>query len=136
MGRETFVEKIYGSYFGDFLVTFGLITPDQLKEALRIQQEESPKLRIGEILVKQGHLTNAQLIEALREQRLQIRLGEFLINQGSLGFLQLLDALDEQRKTGHPLGKVLVEQGFTTEEEVRAALDAQKRYLDELEKKP
>lgn len=132
---ETFVEKIVGSYFGDFLVTLGLITPEQRKEALRIQREESPKLRIGEILVNQGHLTNQQLVAALKEQRLQIRLGEFLINQGSIGFLQLLDALDEQRKTGLPLGKILVEHDFCSEEEVQAALGAQKRYLEELDQK-
>jgi hypothetical protein len=128
--KPTFVEKISTSYFGGFLVSKRMITQEDLERALK-QQEKEPHLRIGEILVRCGCLTNRQLFEALKEQRLQIRIGEFLIYQGALGFLQMLEALEEQSRTGKPLGTILVELGFCEASDIEEALDTQRSYVDE-----
>ncbi|HBN09442.1 MAG TPA: hypothetical protein DD435_12600 [Cyanobacteria bacterium UBA8530] len=130
--KESFVEKICSSFFGDFLVALGHINSEQLKEALIAQRDESPKLRIGELLVQMGYLSHEQLLKSLKEQRIQIRLGEFLINQGSLGFLQLLEALEDQHKSGRPLGLILTQLGYCTEEDIQEGLLSQQRYQGEM----
>ena len=51
---------------GDMLLELGLITGDQLKEALELQARE--KDRLGTTLVKHHYITEGQLIDALRMQ--------------------------------------------------------------------
>ncbi|MEN1759275.1 type II secretion system ATPase GspE [Anoxynatronum sibiricum] len=51
---------------GDLLVETGIITPDQLKEALTIQKESNKK--IGEVLVEEGFISEKQIIEVLEFQ--------------------------------------------------------------------
>ncbi len=45
----------------------------------------------------------------------KIRLGDLLIQQGLLTDEQLKIALDEQKRTGRKLGRVFVESGYVTE---------------------
>src|SRR6266851_4072477 len=58
-----------------------------------------------------------------RPQRL--RLGDILVAQKTVSQEQLRIALDEQKRTGRRLGRVLVEMGFSTEEEIARALARQ-----------
>ncbi|MBX5436373.1 MAG: Flp pilus assembly complex ATPase component TadA [Alicyclobacillaceae bacterium] len=60
---------------GDILEAAGVITPDQLQQALRIQ--ERTRERLGDILIQQGMITERQLMGALEEQLgiPQVRLG-------------------------------------------------------------
>ena len=51
---------------GDMLLELGLITPEQLTEALEFQAKE--KDRLGTTLVKHNYITEGQLIDALRMQ--------------------------------------------------------------------
>jgi len=57
----------------------------------------------------------------------KIRLGDLLIEQGLLTQEQLKLSLDEQKRTGRKLGRVFVESGFVTEEEISRALARQLR---------
>ncbi len=58
-----------------------------------------------------------------RPQRL--RLGDILVAQKIVSQEQLKLALDEQKRTGRRLGRVLVEMGFSTEEQIARALARQ-----------
>ncbi|MGN8818162.1 GspE/PulE family protein [Oribacterium sp. HCP28S3_H8] len=51
---------------GDMLVEMGLISEEQLTEALKLQKQDGD--RLGSILVKYKFITEAQLIDALRMQ--------------------------------------------------------------------
>ena len=51
---------------GDMLIELGLLTNDQLKQALEFQAKE--KDRLGTTLVKHNFITEHQLIDALRMQ--------------------------------------------------------------------
>ncbi|MDD3615025.1 MAG: GspE/PulE family protein [Lachnospiraceae bacterium] len=51
---------------GDMLLSVGLLTDEQLNQALAIQKES--KDRLGQVLIKNGFITESQLIEALRLQ--------------------------------------------------------------------
>ena len=51
----------------------------------------------------------------------KIRLGEILVQQKLLSEEQLQFALKEQQRTGRKLGRVFVENGLVTEEEISGA---------------
>ena len=55
----------------------------------------------------------------------KFRLGEILVQQSLLSQEQLLQALDEQKKTGRKLGRVFVDMGFVTEEQISEAIARQ-----------
>jgi hypothetical protein len=129
---EQFIQEIQAGFFGDFLISKHLITGEQLRHGLRLQEKEKRHLRIGEILVEQGYLDAAQLIPALQEYKVQIRLGELLISNGDLTFMQLLDALDEQRRTGDHLGVILVRNDYCDSRIVDEALELQQSLLLEV----
>lgn len=56
----------HGKRLGDILIREGLITSDQLSQALEIQKKERKKL--GTILIKLGFVTNDQIIKSLGQQ--------------------------------------------------------------------
>jgi len=55
----------------------------------------------------------------------KVRLGEILLQQGLLTEAQLQEALEAQRKSGRKLGRVFVEKGFVSEEQISTALARQ-----------
>ncbi len=55
----------------------------------------------------------------------KFRLGEILVQQSLLSQEQLQAALDEQKKTGRKLGRVFVDKGFVTEEQISEAIARQ-----------
>ncbi|MEN3366195.1 MAG: biosis protein MshE [Burkholderiales bacterium] len=55
----------------------------------------------------------------------KVRLGEILVQQRLLSDEQLQFSLAEQKRTGRKLGRVFVENGFVTEEEISGALAKQ-----------
>jgi MSHA biogenesis protein MshE len=55
----------------------------------------------------------------------KIRLGQILVQQKWLSEGQLQFALDEQKRSGRKLGRICVEHGFVTEEQVSTALAKQ-----------
>ncbi|HTH40343.1 MAG TPA: GspE/PulE family protein, partial [Rhodocyclaceae bacterium] len=62
----------------------------------------------------------------------KIRLGDLLIQQGLLTDEQLKLSLDEQKRTGRKLGRIFVESGYVTEEGISKALARQLQapYID------
>jgi len=57
----------------------------------------------------------------------KIRLGDLLISQGLLTDEQLKLALDEQKRSGRKLGRIFVDSGYVTEEGISKALAGQLR---------
>jgi MSHA biogenesis protein MshE len=57
----------------------------------------------------------------------KVRLGELLVQQGLIAEDQLRQALDEQKKSGRKLGRVLIDGKFVTEEGISLALSSQLR---------
>ena len=61
-------------------------------------------------------------------RRKKIRIGDLLIQAGAITEEQLSDALEKQRGTGKKLGEFLVEQGVISDERLAQALSAQLGY--------
>lgn len=55
------------------------------------------------------------------------RLGQLLIRSGHINNEQLALALEQQKTTQQKLGEVMIERGFVTQEDVQAALEVQAR---------
>ncbi|HZP86872.1 MAG TPA: ATPase, T2SS/T4P/T4SS family, partial [Burkholderiales bacterium] len=55
----------------------------------------------------------------------KVRLGEILLQQGLLSEQQLKEALEEQKRTGRKLGRVFVDKNFVSEEQISTALARQ-----------
>lgn len=108
-------------------------------------EEKHKKLKIGELLVKEGFITSKQLQEALASQmrgdyvplgevcirlkfiskielqqilkkhKKRIYLGELLLNMGLISQEELEQALEVQTIEGKKLGKILIEHGYINE---------------------
>ncbi|TNJ66833.1 glycosyltransferase [Paenibacillus hemerocallicola] len=91
---------------GDRLVEEGIITVDQLNEAMDRQRRIGG--RLGDWIVEMGHATKQQ-IEALSSQPVgKGRLGEMLVEAGAITKEQLNEALEFQRRSGGMLGDILM----------------------------
>jgi len=105
--------KRTGTSLGTVLVTMGYINQDTLESVLGLQLELSgQRKRLGEILVDQGFMTDAQIGQAL----------------------------EEQKKSGKQLGKVLIEHGFIDEAKlldvISAQIDVQRVILENINLDP
>ena len=113
---------------GEILLDEGLVTKEQLEAALRLQAGERPGVPVGQLLVYQGAITQRQLGAILDKYRL----GNFLVESNAITEQQLETALQQQKRTGRPLGTVLVQLGFLSEPQLRQALASQLgiRFVD------
>jgi hypothetical protein len=114
-----------GSRFGELLVEEGLVTPDQLAEALRVQSTLGTYIPIGRVLMMRGCLTRSQLTTMLGRHRKRARLGELLVRSRRLTPEQLETALARQQRMRQPLGQILIELGYVTEVTMREGLCSQ-----------
>jgi hypothetical protein len=110
---------------GDLLIREGLINEPQLQQAVLVQKESQPDVPLGQILVLQGAITQAQLARVLERYHKKYRLGDILVETERITEDQLRIALDHQAKTGLRLGDALLQLNFLTEEELNRALCTQ-----------
>lgn len=110
------------SPLGKALVDRGLISAEQLEEALRAQRRSYS--RLGEILQRRGLLTGEALSRAIQEHALESsgRFGDFLVRHGYLLLAQLEEALEDQRSHFRRLGDVIVDLGFVSRETLQLVL--------------
>jgi type IV pilus assembly protein PilB len=111
---------------GEILIAQGMITNEQLVEALQVHKRTGVSL--GTVLVNLGYITEDDLTSVLGAQ-IQLdqrkRIGEVLIDQGLINEEQLHQGLEEQRRTKQQLGKCLVNLGFISENKLVDVLAAQ-----------
>jgi aspartate ammonia-lyase len=86
--------------------------------------------KFGEVSVSQGCISDKELREALSEQKR--KLGETLVDGGRLTPEQLEEALRHQKAVSAPLGQLLTELGYATEEDIHWALSKMGRKLGEI----
>lgn len=111
---------------GEILIAQGMITNEQLVEALQVHKRTGVSL--GTVLVNLGYISEEDLTGTLGVQ-IQLdqrkRLGEILIDQGLITQDQLQQGLEEQKKAGQLIGKCLVGLKFISEDKLVDALSAQ-----------
>ena len=124
--------------FGELLLKLGIVTPNQIEEALALQSLNGQ--RLGESLISLGYVTREQIQDALGEAlglhqpapvgRItpeQPPLGEVLVGLKYLTETQLDDALAIQRRSGRKLGEILVQNGYCSYKQLYEGLSLQGR---------
>ncbi|MEB3222731.1 MAG: C39 family peptidase [Candidatus Sericytochromatia bacterium] len=121
---------------GEILVSQQWVTPSQLGEAVREQQRTNEKL--GEVLVRLGHLTRMELDYILAQQKgntitgdadnVKLRLGDILRKSRRLSHRALGTAMAEQQRTNEKLGEVLLRLGLIDALELEAVLSLQSDF--------
>ena len=104
---------------GELLIRAKRLTPDWLSEALEEQHRTGEML--GNVLVRRGHLTVAELDAVLAFQNQQsaqklypspLRLGEILVRTHAITRRKLEEALHRQKLSRKKIGEVLVDSGY------------------------
>ncbi len=111
---------------GELLLRQGIIDEDQLKHAMSEQERTGIMLskilvRLG--MVSEETLTN--ILGVQMQSTTKMRIGEMLMAQGYITEAQLDKALEQQKITGQRLGKTLVSLGFMPEEKLIEILSIQ-----------
>jgi hypothetical protein len=150
---ESATELIGDMMLGQILRKKGYILDEHVHQALKMQRSTSQPL--GEVLVKIGACTQAQVSEALTQQAAlrrvrknarqesvferneplgtglkivgEVLLGELLLQRNVITRRQLERALEVQKKEGLRVGEALVKIGATTLEQIEQALKIQSR---------
>jgi type IV pilus assembly protein PilB len=109
----------------------GAATPSDLPAAADEREESSVggSVRLGELLLAEGLVSEAQLEEALRLQRAQVDyapLGHILVSQQIVTRDQLLSILERHRRSSK-LGDLLIKSGDIDRAQLDAALAEQRR---------
>lgn len=121
---------------GQVILESGVITDEQLKEALAYQEKWGGK--IGEILIEKGYITEQKLKDFLNIQvsvnsaatwtasgKKEYLLGEVMLAADVISNEQLQEALDYQKETGGKIGRILIEKGYISEQALIDCLDRQ-----------
>lgn len=121
-------------FFGAFLVERGIISREQLVEAL--EEQKRVNLKLGEHAVRLGYLTPAQIEEIRKlQKREELKFGEAAIRLGLLTPEQVERIITIQKSSHKLLGDILVEKGFITREilerELKLFESEQRVYMTE-----
>ena len=111
--------------FGELLVADGIITQDQLDAALRLQSVARSYMPLGQVLLANKLVTRKTLNALLHRWGKRSRLGEILVKAGRITPAQLEEALTYQRRLLMPIGKALITLGYIDEMAMRDALCTQ-----------
>ena len=103
---------------GTVLQQAGLVSVDQVKQALEKQQRTKRSLRIGEILVAQGYIDArtadffAKRWSWLSEENPQKPIGQYFKQAALLNESQIQAILKQQRQTKQKFGEVAIAKGW------------------------
>jgi len=125
-------------FFGHYLLDEGLLSDEQLIEAIDYQAKCN--LSLGELAVRENYITSAQADKINDRQRsLDKRFGEVAIELGLLSDEQIENLLAIQKKEKIFFGEILLKKDFITQEVLDSALEKfeniQKLEVVQLDKK-
>jgi len=118
-----------GDSVARLLVEQGLVTETQLRYAKRVKAKLVSDRSLIEIFQELQLLTDRQLNQILKEQRLNLRVGDLLVELGHIRQCELDAALSiQQDGNSKKLGAVLVEYGFIDEHRLMEILASKLGY--------
>lgn len=108
-------------FFGEYLLSKSIVTPEQLLEALSYQEFQT--LKIGHYAVEDNYLTPTQAAQInLEQQKRNLKFGETAVAMGLLTQTQVDELLMIQRNNHVYLGEAILAKGFATKEIIEDAL--------------
>ena len=108
-------------FFGQYLLSKSIVTPEQLLEALSFQEFQT--LKIGHYAVEDNYLTPAQAAQInLEQQKRDLKFGETAVAMGLLTQTQVDELLMIQRNNHVYLGEAIIAKGFANKKIIEDAL--------------
>ncbi|MCD8139348.1 MAG: hypothetical protein LUE17_06160 [Planctomycetaceae bacterium] len=121
---DEFLNQGQRSWSGERMLRDGLVTRDQLNNALAFQEENGG--RLGNALVSLGYATQERIDRFFRNSAdAGMRLGERLTMAGQIDKADLDRALRYQEASGGQLGEILLSLGLASPEQVSRAIASQ-----------
>ena len=119
MNQYTFSPQLQAEYLplGEILQQAGLLSPHNIRQALKIQQQER-NYRFGEILIQQGYLPSETInffvkdLPKLVNSDRKLRLGDYFNNAGLLLPEQISETLQQQSLTQRKFGEIVTQKGW------------------------
>ena len=118
---------------GELLRQAGLLTAEQLTQVLTAQKTRRPAVPFGQLCIELGLVSAAQLGSVLSQHGRRLFLGEWLALTGVITPEQLRAVLRQQCTQGnqkHPLGALLIAQGWLTDTTLQQALTQQAQLTE------
>ena len=107
---------MYAQFFGNYLLSRGIVTKEQLIRAM--QEKSSAHIKIGTLAIHAGYMTANEVDRVIILQTHQDkRFGELAVSQGYLTEQQVIELLRAQTPDFLLLGQFLVDDGIFTIEE-------------------
>jgi len=135
-----YLDQINCLPLGEILHQAGILSPQQIREALLVQQDNQ-KYRFGEILVNQG-FTNSKTVDFFSEEvhsllttedmKEELRLGDFLSKAGLLNNEQIIQILRQQNNDRQKFGQIVKNNGWVNPQTLNwfVGLQQQKFKID------
>ncbi len=105
-----------------FLIFYGFITKEKLITALESQKEDSEKMKLSQLLIKEWIVSNDTMAEAWKVLG-YIKLWEYLFLQWHLTPKEINDTIAQLKETWNNLGEQLLENNLITESILFQALE-------------
>ncbi|MEH7159402.1 hypothetical protein [Neobacillus drentensis] len=113
---------MFSQSFGHYLLNHGLITREQLTDALEFQK--SVHVRFGVIAVDEGYMMPAQVEEVhMKQKQVDKRFGEIATELGYLTDKQVETLVSKQKQNHLFLAQALVDREYMTIDQFGAALN-------------
>jgi hypothetical protein len=113
---------MFSQSFGHYLLNHGLITREQLADALEFQK--SVHVKFGVIAVDEGFMTPVQVEEVhLKQKQVDKRFGEIATELGYLTNEQVDELVSKQKQNHLFLAQALVDREYMTIDQFGAALN-------------
>ena len=104
---------MYTQFFGNYLLSNGYVTKEQLFSAMR--REATQHMKLGTLAMHAGLMTASQVDETVIQQTHQDRkFGELAVELGYMTDEQVLSLLKQQNPAYLSLGQVLLDDGVIT----------------------
>lgn len=104
---------MYTQFFGNFLLSRGILTAEELVDVM--EKQSSVHLKLGTIAIHEGLLTASEVDKiVLSQTRQDKRFGEIAVEDGYLTQEQLDKLLAAQKPDYLLLGQILIEEGKLT----------------------
>ncbi len=104
---------MYTQFFGNYLLSKGYVTNEQLFSAMQKQSNEH--MRLGTLAIHAGYMTASEVDQTIIQQTHEDKkFGELAIDMGYLTNDQVLELLRSQSPDFLLLGQVLVDEGILT----------------------
>ncbi|SFL51871.1 chemotaxis protein CheX [Pelosinus propionicus] len=112
---------MFNQYFGYYLLNKGLVTPEQLSQALHY--ESSTRVKLGVLAVDAGLMTAVQVGEVHDLQRAKDKkFGELALEKGYLTVVQIEELLAAQAKGHLTLIQTIADKGYMVLGDIEKAL--------------